>query len=423
MNNVHNIEKNLKCYGDFFNKILKKLCPPIASSLRLEIETGQNKLPDNTSSSQKGKLKWEKNLEIQNMFFSLQVWINDEKEFEEIMSSGYQEDGNHVILDMLIARILDEIIDLLIDGIENSSIQINYPKDAVDLLNQAVMDFAYYIGIPFLHGINYISSMPYEGRQCNGHIVFTKGSQLEKYLQIEFEHKVSFQEKNYRIIRKIMQISGPDKYVVYDLNQAQIIGLVTEKNPLISRDNTFVLEFRGHMHWILYRNKTQALQYINGIYHIIDNDESSKKHIMDLNYYYNGDNAKINRAIELIDSVSEQSHGTMVVISSNAAKEAERLSNNNRAIKIKPVNLMDHKEWIHSITSIDGALILDEDLICYSIGTLLDGPSSMGDIGRGARFNSALSYVYWRQTIDNEKVLAIIVSEDKMINTISEREQ
>lgn len=418
---MQNIEKNLKCYGDIFNKILKKLCHPIAQSLRLEIEIDQNKLSDNTSSPQKGRLKWDRNLEIQNVSFSLQVWINDEKEFEEIMSTGYQEDGNHVILDMLIARILDEITDLLIDGIENSSILINYPKDAVDLLNQAVMDFAYYIGIPILQGINYISSMPYEGRQCNGHIAFAKDFQLEKNYNIEFAHKISFQEKNYRIIRKIMQISGPDKYVVYDMNQAQIIGLVTENDPLVSRNDTFILEFREHMHWVLYHNKTKVLQYINGIYHIIDNDESSRNHITDLNYFYNGDNAKINKALELIDSVSEQSHGTMVVISTNAESEAGRLSKNNRGIKIEPINLMDHKEWIRSITSIDGALILDEDLNCYSIGTLLDGPSFMGDIGRGARFNSALSYVHWRKTFDNEKVLAIIVSEDKMINTISEK--
>lgn len=63
-----------------------------------------------------------------------------------------------------------------------------------------------------------------------------------------------------------------------------------------------------------------------------------------MNIYYNGDEMKVNHALQLIKSVSKQSHGTMVIISSNAKDEVDRLSKNNRAIKIEPINLIEYTE-------------------------------------------------------------------------------
>lgn len=406
-------------YCNIFANILKEICPAIASFLHLKIEMIQTE-PQNSDIFQQQKLKWKKTQNIHGRHFSLEVWIDKEEEFAEIMSLEYQENGKYLILDMLMSRILDEMILLLIENLEKSTFYVNYPKDAMDLLNQTVTDFAYYIGIPILHGVNYISSMSYEGSPCDVRIVFIKSEWKKGCDMIELENAISFHENNYRIIRKILQVARQDKYAVYDMNRSQIVGLVTENSPLFSQSNCFTLEFRGHMHWALQHKKKNVIQYINGSYHIVDDIGSSRKYLKDLNIYYNGDEMKVNNALQLIKSVSKQSHGTMVIISSNAKDEVDRLSKNNRAIKIEPINLIEYIRWVYSITSIDGALMLDEQLNCYSIGTLLDGPSAIGDISRGARFNSALSYVHWRTSKKCEKVLAIIVSEDKMISTIVE---
>ena len=419
MKNLQTNRDDLYVYRNIFSNIIKEICPTIAPFLHITIETDQNKSKNNDLSHQKNR-QWHKTQNIHDRNFSLTVWIDNEKEFDEIMSTGYQENGHYVILDMLITRILDEIILLLKENAEESSIHINYTKDTMDLLNQAVMDFAYYIEIPILHGINYISSMPYESSPCDGRIVFIKDALEAENAIIELESKILFHKKNYRIIRKILQVARKNKYAVYDMSQAQIIGLVSEQSPLILQNNSFILEFRGHMHWVLRYKQVEAIQYLNGTYHIFEDIGSPRDYLKDLKIYYNNDNNKVNRALQLIRSVSQQSHGTMVIISSNVEKEVNRLSQNNRAIKIKPINLIKNSEWIYSITSIDGALMLDEDLNCYSIGTLLDGPSAIGDISRGARYNSAMSYVHWRAKEEHEKVLAVIVSEDKIISTIVE---
>lgn len=417
MDKILRIQKSLKHCCNIFSKILNEICPSIEPFLHLEISISSVTTSGNESVSAKSSLEWHKEQVIRNMEFSFQVLSDNQSEFEKIVCSGYQEDGRYIIFDMLIDRILDEIILLLDEDIQNTSIHINYPKDAIDLLNQSVMDFMYHIELPVLHGINYISSIPYEGIPCNGRIVFIKNiAQFDN--MIKFDQGILFQKKNYRIIRKILQIAGQSKYVVYDINQAQIIGLIAEEHPFLSQKNTFILEYKGHMNWVLSYNGLNVIQYINGTYRIDNDTDILTNNTKNLILFYNNDTEKVDKALELLESATKQSHGTMVVISSNAEAEANRLSGNNRGIRINPINLAQNKEWIYSITSIDGALMLDEDLNCYSIGTLLDGPSFAGDISRGARFNSALSYVHWRETEMHENVLAIIVSEDKMVNTI-----
>lgn len=404
-------------YKKMFSKILEKTCPSVASYLQLELLSDiknlsnenffQKFFPIDETDDKKYRLK------INDIYYYFQVFINNKTKFEKIVALGYQRDGKILILNMLISRILEEIILMYGEDIKNNTYTINYPRDYENILNQAVQDFMYYIRLPFLNDLNYISSLPYESEQCIGSIVFVNEIGKKEENTIEFTDKISFNEKNYRIIRKILQIAGLDKYVVYDIRQAQIVGLVTKNCSLLASDNSFILEFRGHMHWIIYYKEVKVLEYVNGSYIIIESVSSYEE---ELKQFFNEDSERVYSALKLIENVSKQIHGTLVIISSNAIEEAKRLSSNNRGIMIKPINLTIHKDWIYAITSIDGALMIDENFNCYSIGTLLDGPSSEGDISRGARYNSALSYVKWRK--ERERVMAIIVSEDKMIKVI-----
>ena len=68
---------------------------------------------------------------------------------------------------------------------------------------------------------------------------------------------------------------------------------------------------------------------------------------------------------------------------------------------------------IRSITSIDGATLLDDSGVCHSIGVILDGTASdKGTSERGARYNSAIRYVEFKK----RKCVAIIISEDGMVD-------
>jgi DNA integrity scanning protein DisA with diadenylate cyclase activity len=68
------------------------------------------------------------------------------------------------------------------------------------------------------------------------------------------------------------------------------------------------------------------------------------------------------------------------------------------------------------ITSIDGAVLLDPEGYCYSIGVILDGKASgHGNGTRGARYNSAVRYV----ESSPYPCLVVVVSEDGMVDVLT----
>jgi DNA integrity scanning protein DisA with diadenylate cyclase activity len=114
---------------------------------------------------------------------------------------------------------------------------------------------------------------------------------------------------------------------------------------------------------------------------------------------------------DLMIEASEQKHGTMVVVSTGAEGEAKRLQ--KQATGIEPIKLTP--QIVKSVTSIDGAVLIDTTSTCYAIGVILDGLASKhGTPSRGARYNSAIRYVETSQY----PCIAIVISEDGTIDLI-----
>lgn len=121
----------------------------------------------------------------------------------------------------------------------------------------------------------------------------------------------------------------------------------------------------------------------------------------------------------LFDKVSEQRHGTVMVIEEESAAETEalRLKSESSGIELCLDTL--NGEFIDGITSIDGAILVDENGQCYGMGYILDGKSPLaGRPDRGARYNSTARYIF---SLKNDKKIgiAVVVSEDKTIDIIS----
>ena len=121
----------------------------------------------------------------------------------------------------------------------------------------------------------------------------------------------------------------------------------------------------------------------------------------------------------IISEAKRQPHGTTIIITNKAVEESERLSSRFRAIKIDPV--IAERETMRSITAIDGAIIIDPGGKCYALGAILDGESGEhGDMARGARYNSAITYVdYWKKN-RGDKIIAVIVSADESLDVYPE---
>ena len=78
-----------------------------------------------------------------------------------------------------------------------------------------------------------------------------------------------------------------------------------------------------------------------------------------------------------------------------------------------------HKKKIKFLIKIDGAVLADQKLNCFSFGVILDGlaNSAIGTPARGSRYNS--SYRYWHtRNSEGDKLLVIVISDDGMVDVI-----
>jgi DisA bacterial checkpoint controller nucleotide-binding len=104
---------------------------------------------------------------------------------------------------------------------------------------------------------------------------------------------------------------------------------------------------------------------------------------------------ELDHLCELARTFAEQPHGCLLVISTSAAKEAERLSTQCTRVDPFPLTAL----VIPLVTAIDGAVLIDPAGVCHAIGVILDGEASPKcSPERGARYNSAVRYTEWRGT-------------------------
>ena len=88
---------------------------------------------------------------------------------------------------------------------------------------------------------------------------------------------------------------------------------------------------------------------------------------------------------KIADAATGQKHGALLIISSDAGGEVERL--NNQSTKIKPTEL--DESLVRNVTSIDGAVLLDIVGTCHAIGVILDGEAVSDETSeRGARYSA-----------------------------------
>ena len=120
----------------------------------------------------------------------------------------------------------------------------------------------------------------------------------------------------------------------------------------------------------------------------------------------------------IINKASKQNHGTMLVFHANASEEAQRLGKCGRALELYPIQIQNEIKNLVQITSIDGALMIDFDGMCYALGAILDGNASENSKrGRGARYNSGLAYVDTQKKLGRD-CLAVVISEDESIDIL-----
>lgn len=145
------------------------------------------------------------------------------------------------------------------------------------------------------------------------------------------------------------------------------------------------------------------------------------------NWLKDADSTEKDVAKEVLRIVREQKKGTVVILGEDSiiSEETQRLCAHkmNRGIALsKPTKLSASDKRLLQMTAIDGALLVDLHGCCHACGVILDGKATIpGDMARGARYNSTNNYVQGlrsRHRGSNKSLLAIVVSEDGMVNIL-----
>lgn len=340
-----------------------------------------------------------------------------------IVDSYYRLDPTHSLkasslLEAIVLELIDYINSALLSLLEKTPFS---ETSTSDLIRRAGKQFfAELIGLsstqsPF-GAINKISALSYEKSFSNGSITMVQHSDLEKTLSdalVIFQSAVPI--TNYRHARKLLELSKSDSALLSDgINLYATVPRVASDEHL----TYLTIEFNSPSAWQLSYKGKKLMQVTYEEVYI----PKPKISFFEFNSKFREihtsiESKKIAHLYRIITEATKQVKGTILIISKNARSEAYRLR--HQGFLIKPLKLTP--PTIASITSIDGAVLVDIDGICHGIGVILDGMATeKGDPSRGARYNSVVRYVQTiAQTENFSNSFSVVVSEDGDVDIIS----
>ena len=292
------------------------------------------------------------------------------------------------------------------------------------VISQGIVEFfyAFYrIDVNFLQNL---SAVTYESSYADSRIIVSrtdgKGTHRTKRsgLKIAFTDPLDFSIENLRQIRKLLELSNEDLAIVIGEN-GKIKGLTAEA----VFPNECEIRIHGHLAMTISFDGTKMISYNNGHYHIYvphTADINLHKFLTRIDPSINEDQAAL--LADVIAKASEQPHGTILIIGSkeDVDSETERICSAKHAIGIHTVDLSKDPLLVPSITSIDGAILMDTDCHCSCIGAILDGDFvTRGNMARGSRYNSTCNYIKRRKDF-GQNFTGIVISEDGTVDAVND---
>lgn len=265
------------------------------------------------------------------------------------------------------------------------------------------------------HGLfeacNIISSLKYEGADGIGKIIIAEKEHDCINVLVLFSTPTSI--RNYRAVRKLLELSSGSICLLSDAGQIYGIGSVSDAYD-DEREDLFIIDFTSHYIWDLIHADHILMEVTYGLPHLPAHRLEEATFINHcIRIFHEISQDQINNLWNLTLEAGKQQHGTMLVISDGASEEAIRLSKQCTMIHPAEISL----EIMSLITNIDGSVLIDRNGVCYAIGVILDGhATTKGDPARGSRYNSAVRYL----DTTSFPCLIISFSEDGMVNLVPE---
>jgi hypothetical protein len=258
--------------------------------------------------------------------------------------------------------------------------------------------------------LNTISSLRYEGAEGIGRLLLAQRGHpnIEEVFALTCPTELS----DYRAVRKLLEMTSHDVHLLADGEKVYALGRQVGHYDA-SREDLFDIHFVKHYAWEFAHAGQVLLRSRYGLPTLPRPRLNRTRFKRDLKRTFDLHRAdKVAHLWDVVLEASKQPKGTLLVITTEALAEADRLK--LQCTLIEPVPLTPLITQL--ITSIDGAVLLDPEGYCYSIGVILDGKASgHGNGTRGARYNSAVRYV----ESSPYPCLVVVVSEDGMVDVLT----
>ena len=282
---------------------------------------------------------------------------------------------------------------------------------AANLLQSVEVHINQWHQVDLLSFANAIAAERYEGAASEGRLIICHKDHPDIAAKVKLATPIKIY--NYRGIRKLLEVSSNKMALLCDIGTVWGLGLPLDTYQP-SRENLFEIRFAENQTWelvhaenIMLRVKYRQARLPRARF----DRQLFCNHVAQL-FQVNATTA--NLLVKAVEAAIEQRHGTMLVITSEAEQETQRLA--AQSTVIEPVIVS--QSIISHLSNIDGAILLSPEGIIYSFGVILDGQASKnGNSARGARYNSAIRYI--DEMSHKVNCLALIVSEDGYVDLYS----
>ncbi len=256
---------------------------------------------------------------------------------------------------------------------------------------------------------NLLAELRYESTRTAGQLLIAAKEHPSVEWGVRFREPVPLRIPRWS--RKVLQMAAKDFYPVTNGSVMFGLGRLTTEYDA-TREDAFLVSFVDSQTWELRHAGALLMRCAYGVPGLPLPVLSAEAFRANLRRVVPETTEASTACIwSIVSAARDARHGSLLVVSADAAGEAARLS--RQATSIEPAAVPP--EMVASLTSIDGAVLLDAEGRCHAIGVILDGLASQhGTPERGARYNSAWRYVDSRQA----STLAVVISEDGMFDVI-----
>lgn len=263
--------------------------------------------------------------------------------------------------------------------------------------------------INLFKSINDLAALLYEGTKGVGRLLLASPDNPEIKYSIRLNPPVSLREA--RWARKILQMSASDLAIISDGNAIHGLGTLGHQHDP-ARQDVFWVDFADHYFWTLRIGERALLRSHFGEVTLPQEPILQPRFIDSFVRIFECKTTEYAENMwALLECMSTQRHGSMIVVAADAAAEAQRLS--KQGMVVEPFKLTP--ELLVRLSKIDGTILVDPSGLCHGVGLILDGLANDACTpSRGSRYNSAIRYV----SATTPQRMALVQSDDDTTDVI-----